>query len=71
MITGIWTAIDIAGPAYRVTIPCVLQLAMLRHKYQIPENQRDSHYAANPELLGHSGTARLGYEDSGRIGYQG
>lgn len=32
IITGIWTAIDIAGPAYRITIPAVLQVAMLRKK---------------------------------------
>ncbi|MBR5078017.1 MAG: hypothetical protein IKX30_04680, partial [Victivallales bacterium] len=31
-ITAIWTAIDIAGPAYRVTIPSVLYIAMLRKK---------------------------------------
>lgn len=31
-ITGIWTAIDIAGPAYKITIPCVLHIAMLRKK---------------------------------------
>ncbi|MDG6894721.1 DUF3944 domain-containing protein [Volucribacter amazonae] len=30
-ITGIWTAFDIAGPAYRVTIPVVIQIAFLRH----------------------------------------
>jgi uncharacterized protein YaaW (UPF0174 family) len=30
VITGLWTAIDIAGPAYRVTIPCVVHVAMLR-----------------------------------------
>ncbi|ULJ61824.1 DUF3944 domain-containing protein [Wielerella bovis] len=29
-ITGIWTAIDIASPAYRVTIPAVIQVAYLR-----------------------------------------
>ena len=28
-----WTAWDIAGPAYRVTIPAVLQVAFLRLKY--------------------------------------
>lgn len=32
-IAGIWTAIDIAGPAYRVTIPCTLHVAMLRQKW--------------------------------------
>ena len=31
-ITGIWTAIDLAGPAYKVTIPCVIHIAMLRKK---------------------------------------
>ena len=33
VITGVWTAIDIAGPAYRVTIPAVIQVAVLRQKY--------------------------------------
>ncbi|MCD8213954.1 MAG: DUF3944 domain-containing protein [Campylobacter sp.] len=32
-VTGIWTAVDIAGPAYRVTIPAVLQVASLRQLY--------------------------------------
>lgn len=32
-VTGVWTAIDVAGPAYRVTVPCVLHIAMLRQKY--------------------------------------
>ncbi|OOR99600.1 hypothetical protein B0187_04620 [Haemophilus paracuniculus] len=31
-ITGIWTAVDIAGAAYRVTIPAVIQIAALRQK---------------------------------------
>lgn len=31
-IGAIWTAIDIAGPAYKVTIPCVIHIAMLRKK---------------------------------------
>lgn len=33
IITGLWTAMDIAGPAYRVTIPAVIQVALLRKKY--------------------------------------
>ena len=33
VITGLWTAIDIAGTAYRVTIPAVIQVAALRQKY--------------------------------------
>jgi uncharacterized protein YaaW (UPF0174 family) len=32
ILTGIWTAIDLAGPAFRVTVPCVLHIAMLRQK---------------------------------------
>lgn len=31
-ISGIWTVYDIAGPAYSVTIPCVVHVAMLRRK---------------------------------------
>lgn len=31
-ITGLWTAYDIAGPAYRVTIPAVLEVIHLRRK---------------------------------------
>ncbi|MDP8033828.1 DUF3944 domain-containing protein [Pasteurella atlantica] len=33
VITGLWTAIDIAGPAYRVTIPAVITVIGLRQKY--------------------------------------
>lgn len=32
-LAGIWTAADIAGPAYRVTVPCTLHIAMLRQKW--------------------------------------
>lgn len=32
VITGIWTAIDLAGPSYKVTIPSVIHVAMLRKK---------------------------------------
>ena len=32
-ITGAWTAIDIASAAYRVTIPAVIQVAVLRQQY--------------------------------------
>ena len=33
-ITGAWTAIDIAGPAFRVTFPAVIQVALLRKMHQ-------------------------------------
>jgi uncharacterized protein YaaW (UPF0174 family) len=36
-VTAIWTIFDIASPAYRVTIPCVLHIAMLRQKYILEE----------------------------------
>lgn len=29
-ITGIWTAIDLAGPAYRITVPIAIEIACLR-----------------------------------------
>ncbi len=32
-ITGAWTALDVAGPAFRVTIPAVIQIAALRQKH--------------------------------------
>lgn len=41
IITGVWTAIDIASPAYRVTIPAVIQVAALRQKY-LYEQQAES-----------------------------
>lgn len=41
IVTGIWTAIDIASPAYRVTIPAVIQVAALRQKY-LYEQQAES-----------------------------
>jgi uncharacterized protein YaaW (UPF0174 family) len=30
--TALWTAYDLASPAYRVTVPCIVQLAYIRHK---------------------------------------
>lgn len=33
----LWAAVDIAGPAYRVTIPAVVQIAYIRNKVQHPE----------------------------------
>ncbi|PIF03879.1 MAG: hypothetical protein CSA86_04295 [Arcobacter sp.] len=39
IITGIWTALDIAGPAFRVTMPAVLEIAILR---QMNNNEKIS-----------------------------
>jgi uncharacterized protein YaaW (UPF0174 family) len=33
-LTALWTVIDIAGPAFRVTLPCVCHVAYLRLKKQ-------------------------------------
>lgn len=41
VITGVWTAIDVAGPAYRVTIPAVIQVAVLRQKYLYDESAKE------------------------------
>lgn len=35
IITAIWTALDIAGPAFRITIPVCVQIAYMRYKMQI------------------------------------
>ena len=31
-VSGGWTAIEVAGPAYRVTVPCVRHIALLRQQ---------------------------------------
>ncbi len=33
-LTGAWTAVDIAGPASRITMPSVIHVAVLRRKYK-------------------------------------
>jgi uncharacterized protein YaaW (UPF0174 family) len=32
VVTGVWTLADMASPAYRVTVPCVVQIAYMRQK---------------------------------------
>lgn len=32
VLTALWSVIDIAGPAYRVTVPAVIQIAYIRQK---------------------------------------
>lgn len=34
-LTTLWTAIDLAGPAYRVIIPCTVLIAAYRHEYEL------------------------------------
>lgn len=44
IIAGMWTLIDIAGPAYRVTIPAVVLVAYLRAnlKYALPNTIKEN-----------------------------
>ena len=39
LLTVIWTAIDVAGPAYRVTIPCCIQIAYMRRRSMMSQEQ--------------------------------
>lgn len=39
VISGIWAAFDIAGPAFRVIIPCTITIAYLRSVYDKTENE--------------------------------
>ena len=48
IVTGLWTLFDIASPAYRVTIPCVIQVAYMRLKLQ-EEALKRNHYNAPKE----------------------
>jgi len=40
LLTVIWTAVDIAGPAYRVTIPCCIQVAFMRKMSHLTEEEK-------------------------------
>lgn len=41
ILTGLWTAIDLAGPAYRVTVPAVIQIAYMRQVHNTPVEIRE------------------------------
>lgn len=40
-IAALWTLFDVLGPAYRVLIPCVLHIAMLRQLHALKDNGFD------------------------------
>lgn len=40
VISGVWTAVDLSGPAYSVTIPCVIHIAMLRIQQKLSPTTR-------------------------------
>lgn len=45
-ITGIWTAVDLAGPSYKVTVPSVIHIAMLRKKLDSQASKSREDYAS-------------------------
>ena len=47
VFVSLWTIIDIAGPAYRVTTPCVLHIAYLRIK--AAAQQKEQELAIEPQ----------------------
>lgn len=38
-LASVWTLIDIAGPAYRVTVPAVIHIALLRKKQMLKKEE--------------------------------
>ena len=47
-ITGIWTAFDLASPAYRVTVPCVIQIGHMRQKMLLQDACPRCHTKVDP-----------------------
>lgn len=39
VLTGLWTAFDIAGPAYRVLVPCVITIAYMRQAKNLSNDE--------------------------------
>lgn len=56
-ITGIWTAFDLASPAYRVTVPCVIQIGYMRQKMLLKPTCHSCHsaHAADSKFCGNCG----------------
>lgn len=44
-VTGAWTVLDIASPAYRVTVPAVIQVAFLRKKHLYSEIEQQVNFS--------------------------
>ena len=40
-LLSLWTIFDIAGPAYRITIPCVVHVAYLRIKAAAQQQEQE------------------------------
>lgn len=41
VLAGLWTLVDVSGPAYRVTIPAVVYIAALRQAHKSEEYKKD------------------------------
>ncbi len=52
VLTGLWTVYDIAGPAYRVTIPAVITVIALRQKHRLETDKTVSGYLEYQHKLG-------------------
>jgi uncharacterized protein YaaW (UPF0174 family) len=48
-ITGVWTLFDLGSPAYRVTVPCVIHIAMLRQLVALRDAGQDPKEASSDE----------------------
>ncbi|QHF44370.1 hypothetical protein PspS35_11505 [Pseudomonas sp. S35] len=57
-ITGLWTAFDLASPAYRVTVPCVIQIGHMRQKMLLSRacSACGTPVDASSRFCGHCGT---------------
>ncbi len=52
VVTGLWTIADLASPAYRVTVPCVIQIAYMRQKALMHATTSECSQCNTPNPLG-------------------
>lgn len=50
VVTGLWTLADMASPAYRVTVPCVIQIAYMRQKAIVKAQSKECAACGAPNL---------------------
>lgn len=48
LVSGVWTVADMASPAYRVTTPCVVHIALMRQKLITKENSKTCAECSTP-----------------------
>lgn len=49
-VGGLWTLAGLSSPAYRVTVPCVVQLAYMRQKYLLEASVRSCPSCSEPNM---------------------